>query len=546
MNDLSYLSRPNTVSFRYKAITDVLWEKTDKAPEKENFIERFVGCGRRTLTNRELQNRSIVVAKYLTLIGIIPGDKVAIIGPNSIEWIIAQFAIFLTGAVAVQVNKTSESFAETIKLLKTLTCKVVLLDPDSDEQFLSDTKKYINNNEHKQDRLTIVLLQKSTLSSLPSLTDITLTDSEASISLPRIQPESSALIYTTSGSTGVPKLVEMTHMAVVNAPYNAFLGTGGDLTIGTCYNDCLFSWIGGSPIFNVLNGNARVFVKSAISLKKENIMAVWDIIMTEQCSNAIFFPHTVLDLIEKQDAILKLGHQLYAIATGGQTISSHLSEICGKLTQKLFVDYGSTEVGIVSLTELTPGMETGYVGPLFPGYEVKVIGESGETLNRGISGEILIRSPWMLKSYRNSAKLNHACFASGGWFPTGDIGVITTKSKLFVKGKSTEVIKRGGVKVLASVVETVIMKLPEVKEAVVLSVPDVRLFEEICACVVMVNNSNTTENELHRMCRMTLGDNMLGSAPSFFLRFNEFPRLHNGKTDKLFLKRLAIDRLKLT
>ncbi|XP_033728134.1 medium-chain acyl-CoA ligase ACSF2, mitochondrial-like [Pecten maximus] len=521
---------------------EVLQEKADEAPEKEIFIQRFVDGGRRSLTYKELLNRSSLVAKHLISEGIVVGDNIAIIGPNSIEWIIGQFAIFSSGAIAVQINKTAESFVETMELLKTLKIKAVLLDPESNREYVQAMEEYFITGKPQRDQPRVLLLQKSALSSLTSLSDITLTVDEASVLLPRIQPESSAMIYTTSGSTGFPKMVEMTHMAVVNASYIAFLGTGGNLSDGTCYNDCLFPWIGGSPIFNALNGNTRVFVDPPISLMERHIVTVWNIIMTEQCSNAIFFPHTVLDLIENQDEIQKLGYQLYGIATGGQLINKSLTKICGKLTEKLFVDYGSTEVGIVSFTELSPEMEIGYVGPLLPGYEVKITGENGGVLDRGSLGEINIRSRWMLKTYRNSSKLNEACFTDGGWFRTGDIGVISMEDKLFVKGKSADVIKRGGVKVVASVVEEAMMKLPEIREAVVLSVPDARLFEEVCACYVMEVFAH--EIELDQICKGSLGDNVLGSSPSLFLRFVNFPRLKNGKTDKVFLKRLVMERLK--
>ncbi|OWF51562.1 oxalate--CoA ligase-like [Mizuhopecten yessoensis] len=542
MEDLSYLSCPNPAQLRYKSINEVLHERTMEFPDKEIVIQRLVGGGRRSLTYRELLNRSTGVAKYLISRGIMPGDSVAIIGPNSIEWIIGEFAIFLTGAVAVPINKTSESVPEKIKLLKASQSKAVLFDPESDEELMSEMDASFNSDE---DKLDVLLLQKSALSFLPSLNDVTITTNETSIVLPRIQPESSAMIYTTSGSTGVPKMVEMTHLAIVNASYIAFLGTGGDRPSAKCYNDGLFTWIGGSPIFSILNGNARVFADIAIGLKKEKLMAVWNIIISEQCTNAIFFPHTVLDLIENQDAILKKGYKMYAIATGGQMINKHLSEVCGKLTENLFLEYGSTEAGIVSFTELKLGTDVGYVGPLFPGYEVKVIGDNDDTLTRGHLGEILIKSLFMLKSYRNAYKLNEECFTDGGWFRTGDIGIITMEGRLFVKGKSTDVIKRGGVTVLVSHVETAMIELPEVREIVVLAVPDVRLFEEICACVVLEVDSNITEVELDRKCRMTLGDNVLGSAPSYLLRFDVFPRLRNGKSDKVLIKKLAMERLKL-
>ncbi|XP_033728145.1 long-chain-fatty-acid--CoA ligase FadD13-like [Pecten maximus] len=544
MADLSYISCPNPDYVRYKSIVDVLRERRNESPEKEICVQRFPGGGRKSLTYDELLKRSTYIAKYLISNGIKPGDSVAIIGSNSIEWIIGEFAIFVTGAVAVQIYKTRESFAETLKLLNSTKCSAVLVDPDSDETYISDMGAYFFDKESGKDKKIALLLQKSTLSSLPSLDDVTLTAEEEIIPLPRLQPESSAVIFVTSGSTGVPKMVEFTHLSIVNGSYGTFLGASGDRPYETCYNDRPFCWFGGSPLFSILNGNKRVFVDTTIGMKKENILSVWDIIITERCTTAGLLPYAVLDILANMDTILKLGYKLYAIMTGGQLIGSHLADVCGKCTEKLFMVYGSTEVGVSCYIEITPKMEEGHVGSLFPGFEVKIAGDRDETLDRGHLGEILVRSLSMLRWYRNAPEINAASFIDG-WFRTGDVGTITTTGKFFVKGKSNDVIKRGGLKVLTSVVEGAISKLPGVREVIVVAVPDSRLLEEVCACYILKDDVTTTEDDLDKNCESVLGDNVLGNKPSYFLRFDSFPTLSNGKTDKVQVKRQALERLNL-
>ncbi|XP_021351212.1 uncharacterized protein LOC110448979 isoform X4 [Mizuhopecten yessoensis] len=285
------------------------------------------------------------------------------------------------------------------------------------------------------------------------------------------------------------------------------------------------------------------FIDTITGTKKENITDIWDIIIAEKFTNAMLLPSTLHDLLENQDAITKHCYKLHSITTGRQLVGSHLTQIIGKSTYKLCMLYGTTEVREMCFIELTTEMEVGYVGPFLPGYEVKIIGEKGETLNRGQVGEILVRSPRMLKSYRNAPELNETSFADGGWYRTGTIGNITTDGKLFVKGKSTDIIKRGSVKVLTSVVETTTNKLPGVRDVVVLSVPDIRLSDDVCACYLLERHAKTTESEMDRKCRETLGDNVLGSTPSYFLQFHSFPKLSNGKTDKALLKKKAMERL---
>ncbi|XP_069108661.1 long-chain-fatty-acid--CoA ligase FadD13-like [Argopecten irradians] len=547
MADLSYISCPNPEHARYKSIVDILHEKTNEDPKKEICVERFVGGERKALTYEELVNKSSYIAKYLVSKGIKPGDSVALIGPNSVEWVIAEFAIFAAGAVAIHIYKTSESFDETLKLLKTTKCNAVLIDPESDKQYIADMEKYFlagESGESTDGKPMAMLIRKLALTTIPSIGDVVLTPEEESTLLPRVQPESSAVIFVTSGSTGVPKMVEHTHFGMVNGTYTAFFGAGCDRPQNTCYNDRPFCWLGGSPIFNILNGSKRVFVDTAIGMNKENILTIWDIIVTERCMSAELLPYAVLDIIGNMDTILKSEHKVYAILTGGQLIGKQLTEIIGKCTEKMFMVYGSTEMGIPCYMELTPSMEESYVGPLFPGYEVKIAGNKNETLDRGDLGDIMVRSPSMLKCYRDAPEINKASFIDG-WFKTGDVGIITKDSKLFVKGKSGDVIKRGGLKVLSSAVESVISKLPGVRDVVVMAVPDTRLLEEVCACYVLKDEPNTTDVDLDKKCEAVLGDNVLGNKPSYFLRFESFPKLTNGKTDKVQVKRQALDRLNL-
>ncbi|XP_033728170.1 3-[(3aS,4S,7aS)-7a-methyl-1,5-dioxo-octahydro-1H-inden-4-yl]propanoyl:CoA ligase-like [Pecten maximus] len=205
MAELCYLSCPDPVCVKYKSIIDVLREKAYETPEKEMYIQKSVDGERRSLTYVELLKRSTYIAKYLISKGIRLGDSVAIIGTNSIEWIIGVFAIMSTGAVAVHIHKTSESFAETVKELKSTKSKAILLDPGTDKKYISDMEEYVSRRDSSHDKPTILLLHKSTLSSLPSLDGVVLTATQAAVSLPTIQPESSALIFTTSAQQGFQK-----------------------------------------------------------------------------------------------------------------------------------------------------------------------------------------------------------------------------------------------------------------------------------------------------------------------------------------------------
>ncbi|OWF52255.1 uncharacterized protein LOC110448007 [Mizuhopecten yessoensis] len=544
MSKLSYISSPNSNQQQYKSIVDVLIERTNATPDKEIFVHRLSAGGRKVITYSELTQKSTKVAKYLISKGVSVGDSVAIIGSNNLEWIIGEVAIFIAGAVAVQFQGDSEVFSETMHLLKSVQCKAVLLDPPNDSQYLSEMERYFQDEEtqcQSENKPAVLLLQKQVSTALPYIGNILSAEEDPAVKLPRVQPESTAVLYPTSGSTGVPKMCEFAHFAITNSPMANLFCTKNDVV----FSDRPFSWLGGTPLYPIIGGFTRIFTDPKIILKEEKIQNVWDILKEERCTVATLFPYALVDLLHHQEEILLLDYKPTSIATGGQIPGSHLSAIRGKFCEEIYSVYGMTEVGIATKVSLTAETKVGEVGEIVPGYEAKIIGDGDKTLVCGEIGDIVLRSPWMMKGYRNSPELNRVSFSDGGWFRTGDIGLITEDGKLYVKGKAADVVKRGTKKILYRTVEAEIGSFPGVKEAVVVVVPDLRLLEEICACVIIEEDTNMTEKELRKMCWDKLGDNILGDSPTYYLVFQSFPRLHNGKPDRINTKIQAMKMLNL-
>lgn len=544
MSKFSYLSCPNPKEQHYKSFVDIFRERTESTPDKEIFIHRLPDGGRKALTYKELSDKATKLAKYLVSKGISVGDSFAIMGANSLEWVIGEVAIFMTGAVAVQCQGSCEEFNETVLLLKSTQCKAILLDPNNDPRYLSEMSKFFQEKETQiRDPETprVVLLSKPVGVDLPFIGDILSEEEDSKVLLPVVQPESSAVIFTTSGSSGIPKMVEFTHFALTNSPIGNFFTTENDIT----FSDRPFTWLGGTPIYSLAGGYARVFTDPKIILQEEKIQTVWEILKEEKCTVATLFPYALKDMLDNAEEILATGYKPTSIATGGQIPGSHLNAIAGKFCERIYSVYGSTEVGLATRVFLTAETEVGNVGNMVPGYEVKIIGDGNTTLERGQIGDIVLRSPWMLKGYRNSPEMNKDSFLEGGWFRTSDIGIITEDGKFFMKGKSADVIRRGTKKIMYSAVEIAMNNFPGVKEVVVVALPDARLLEEVCACVIFEDDVSIPEHELRKLCLDKLGDNVTGDSPTFYLTFKTFPRLGNGKIDRITIKKEAMEILKL-
>ncbi|PJE77823.1 putative fatty-acid--CoA ligase FadD10 [invertebrate metagenome] len=279
-------------------------------------------------------------------------------------------------------------------------------------------------------------------------------------------------------------MVECTHLALVNTG-SAYMFTRGVGGKGESYfNDRPFSWIGGSIIYCLLQADTRVFRDGRITAKGGDIMDLWNIIMEEKCTSGFLLPFTIYDMLQNKDKIAKTGYRMKSVITGGQIIKSKETGILGEVCESLYMLYGSTEVGIVTHCQIDGRMETGLLGSVYPGVQIKVVGEDLNTVVRGEMGTFYIKSPWMLKGYFNATEDQNKSIVDG-WMNTGDVGILRTDGQLIIKGKMNNIIKRGTLKVLSGEVEECIATIAGVKDAVVIAVPDPRLYEEVCACVVL-------------------------------------------------------------
>ncbi|XP_033728191.1 3-[(3aS,4S,7aS)-7a-methyl-1,5-dioxo-octahydro-1H-inden-4-yl]propanoyl:CoA ligase-like [Pecten maximus] len=547
MTELSFINKPQSQPIKYKSIIDVFNENASEFPEKEICIQRFPDGSRRPITYSDLKRKAMRTASYLVGQGIKVGDKVGIAGPNSIEWIIGELAILMAGAVSVHLPMFEGNFRKTLEGIQISECKSVLLDPENDVKFVKDIEEYVSNNPSNErsgsDNLVFVLLRKIGKSFLPDLESMEISDEpHTERKLPRIFPETTAIIFMTSGSTGKPKMVECTHLALVNTG-SAYMFTRGVGEKGeSFFNDRPFSWMGGSIIYCLLQADTRVFRDGRITAKGGDIMDLWNIIMEEKCTSGLFLPFTIYDMLQNKDKIAKTGYRMKSVITGGQIIKRKETGILGEVCESLYMLYGSTEVGIVTYCQIDGRMETGRLGSVFPGVQIKVVGEDLNTVVRGEMGTLYIKSPWMLKGYFNATEDQNKSIVDG-WMNTGDVGILRTDGQLIIKGKMNNIIKRGTLKVLSGEVEECIATIAGVKDAVVIAVPDPRLYEEVCACVVLDKHASVTIQDVRTRCAENLGDNVVGQAPTFYLEFDTLPQLGTGKPDKVKIKQDAMSRL---
>lgn len=561
MSKFSYLSKPREKPYRYCTITELIEKNTERFPDHEILIHRGVEGSREALTYRELYLEASKLARFLVYKGIEKGDKIALFGPNTLEWVVGELAIVLAGGVAVHVTISVTDARDLWDIFHEADCKAFLIDPGKGEAYLdaifqllalfrrrrpSRDYKDIDSN----DATVLFLRQVDGIQSYRDLPGIQKME-DSRVQLPPLYPEDEILIFTTSGSTGKPKMVSHSHFDVTNIDLFEKEPTSESIR-EKMYNDRPFGWVGGSPVIQVSNGITRVFSDSSVAIKGADVMKVWNMIKDEGCSKALLMPYCLGDLISLKDCY-KDEFKLDVILCGGQMIDNYYTQVVGVYTKSLVVVYGSTEAGFVTMgSALDEGdvLEIGDVGGPCGGVELKVVDENGKVVPREVSGELCIRSRMTFKGYFKNEEINKTSFLGDKWFRSGDTAMITENGSVFIQGRIKDIISRGTRKIMPDSVEDVIIQMGGLLHVAVVPVPDRRLYEEVCLCFVPEKKEDVTVtvNDVKRFCEehfeVRQSADGLGEKPTYFLQFESFPMLTTGKPNKRKIKLEAEKRIK--
>ncbi|MFN8899566.1 MAG: AMP-binding protein, partial [Pseudomonadota bacterium] len=198
----------------------------------------------------------------------------------------------------------------------------------------------------------------------------------------------------------------------------------------------------------------------------------------------------------------------------------------------LIESYGMTEAAHqMASNPLPPAVrKPGSVG-LAAGPEIAIMDEQGGLLPRGAVGEIVIRGPNVTSGYENNPKANAEAFV-GGWFRTGDQGVIDADGYLSLTGRLKEIINRGGEKISPREVDEILMDHPAVAQVVCFGMPHPKLGEEVAAVVVLREGAAVTERELHAFVGGRAAD---FKVPRRILFMDEIPKGATGKLQRIGL-----------
>ncbi len=502
--------------------TDVNWfgvlaHHATRQPERPMTI--FEG---QVITYGEMAERVTALSKGLHQRGVGPGDVVGLLSYNCPEFLQTIFAVNYLGAIVMPINWRLAA-AEVRFILAHAEARVLVCDPALAE--VAD--QAATDLGHS--------LLKVSIGAAGQPDWVALKDLELSGAAPppvRAAPDDVHRLMYTSGTTGRPKGVMLTHanLAWKNLAHLVEFGfTSSDLGLacGPLYH------VGALDLTTttLLAAGAGVIIHRSFDaaavvdeLERSRVTTVW---LAPAMVNAIM----ALPDVESRDL-----SSVRVIINGGEKMPIPLIErIARTFPSAWFADaYGLTETvsGDTFLDHEHIVSKLGSVGRPCLHLELEIWGEDGRSVPAGGRGEIVLRGPKVFKGYWRDPEATERAFA-GGWFHTGDIGVMDEDGYVFIVDRLKDMIVSGGENIAGSEVERVLYEHSAVVEAAVVGRPDERWGEVPVAFVVLQPDHSTTAEELTAHCASQLAKFKVPKAITFL---HALPRNPSGKVLKRELR----------
>ncbi|MFV0461514.1 MAG: class I adenylate-forming enzyme family protein [Actinomycetales bacterium] len=475
-------------------------------------------CGPQSLTWAELDQAMTDFVAILRERGIAAGDRVVLLGENSVPWVVAFLGCLRAQAVVVPMN-TRLAATQMARQIAKVQATLVLHDACV--------------------RLDEIDLAGAQSLELPVPVSVPLpvprSPQEPALSSPAIEevasPEAPALISFSSGTTGTPKGAVISGAALGELAHSFadYFGTGPhDSTLIVV------------PIFHN-TGFADQLAHLVVAGGTTNLLPRYR--TEEAAAELIAHPVTFLAAVPSILRMLMLHEDAEAIFGGVRTImygGSPMPEAWVHELQRrwphlaLVHGYGLSEFTSVC-TFLPSGLaatKAESVGRPLPGVDLRLVDETGGDVEPGGLGEVWLAGPTRMIGYWDEPGLTAARFA-GRWLRTGDLGRVDADGLLWLHGRADEVINRGGEKIMPTYVESQIVRQDPVAAACAFGYPDDVLQERVAAAIELRPGAVLDEQELARALRARLPDYAI---PDRWMVYDALPVNASGKFDRKVLR----------
>jgi fatty-acyl-CoA synthase len=499
------------------------------------------------------------VAKGLLAMGIKKGDHVAIWATNYPHWLLTMFATAKIGAVLVTVNTNYKVFELEYLLKQSDSNTLVLIDGFKDSNYVEIVNKLnpdlVNSEPGASEFPTLPYLKnviyvgEDTPAGMFNWNDLyqlakEISDEELAEIQSSLDIHDVINMQYTSGTTGFPKGVMLTHYNIVNN--------------GKCIGDCMkfsekdrlcipvpfFHCFGMvlAIMASVTHGTTMVPIDYYQPLK------VMQAIQNEKCTAVHGVPTMFIAMLEHPRFN---EFDFSTLRTGIMAGSTCPKKVMQQTADKM----NMTEITIVyGLTESSPGctqsrtddsldLRVSTVGRALPHVEIKITDpETGEELPYNTSGEFMVRGYNIMKGYYKMPEATAQVIDPDGWLHSGDLASMDENGYFKITGRIKDMIIRGGENIYPKEIEEFIYTHPQVSDVQVIGIPSKDYGEEIMAYIIPKDNATLTEDDIKQYVKSHMARH---KTPKYVRFIDAFPMTASGKIQKYKLREMAVEELQL-
>ena len=538
-------------------VGSLLDEIACRYPDNEALVYHERGL---RYTYRQFNDACRLLAKGLLRLGIKKGDNISIWAYNVPEWVLLQFASAKIGAILVTVN-TSYKSAEL---------EYILNQSDSTSLFMVGSFKDSDYVEVLSGVVPeLATSQPGALSSpkLPFLKNVIFIGSEKTpagmlnfdsiIKLGEGVPDAELAaveatlnchetinMQYTSGTTGFPKGVMLTHSNIVNNGFNIGecmkFSEKDRLCIPVPFFHCFGCVL--AVMASVTHGTTMVPVEIFDPLK------VLQTIEQEKCTAVHGVPTMFIAELEHPEFST---FDLTTLRTGIMAGSNCPIEVMKKVNSQMHaseitIAYGQTESSpVITQTRTDDAIElrVATVGRSLPDVEVKIVDiETGETLPPGKQGELCTRGYHVMRGYYKMPDETARAIDSENWLHTGDLAIMDDHGYCKITGRIKNMIIRGGENIYPREIEEFLYTHPKVSDIQVYGVPDKKYGEQVMAAIILKKGMTMSEEEVREFCKGKIANYKI---PKYVKFVDSYPMTASGKIQKFKMREMAIKELQL-
>lgn len=509
-------------------------------------------------TWKELNDEADLIARGMMSLGVKKGDHVAIWATNTPEWILTLFAAAKIGAVLVTVNTNFKIFELEYLLRQSDTKLLVMIGGFKNNDYVATVNELLPElkttsgeieSEHLPFLKRVVFAGKETPEGMLNFEDLKILGGDFPI---EIYEENKKTLNThdvvnmqyTSGTTGFPKGVMLTHYNILNN--GKTIGDGMKFT----KNDKLCITVPFFHCFGLVLAMMACITHGTtmVPVERYSPVPVMNAISVEKCTAVHGVPTMFIAMLEHaQFNNFDFSSLRTGIMAGSPCPIEVMKKVIDKMNMReIVIVFGQTEASpgcTMTTTSDSIDKRVNTVGRAFPGVECKIIDpENGEELPINTPGEFCARGYNIMKGYYKMPEATAQAIDKDGWLHTGDLCTVDEDGYYKVVGRIKDMIIRGGENIYPKEIEECLYTCDKVSDVQVIGVPSEAYGEEVMACVILKEGEEMTEEEVKEF----VGARMAKHKVPRYVRFvDSFPTNAAGKIQKFKMREEAIEILKL-